>query len=414
MPHIKLPEAAPGLIGPLQQYPETAGPLAALAESLLRGPSPLSTAEREVIAAYVSDLNACFFCAETHSATARELLGRDASTMDQVLADGDRAAVDGRLRALLTIAGKVRESGRAVTDEDVARARAEGADDRAIHDTVLIAAAFAMFNRYVDGLATWAPTEPDAYRAFGVDLAAHGYLRRISERVDAAHRLWPAGASEAYVTAQSRLLAEERALRDHLERVATARRSLPPGAPLDGYLLDGDDGQIRLVDLFGEHDTLVVYHLMFPPGAAEACPMCSMWVDGFHGVSHHLTRNMSFAVVAKAPLDELRGWAYRRGWDGLRMLSSYHSSFNVDLGVEDPDGSQRPAISVFVRAGDEVRHAYTMQAGFSESEPDRGIDLLSPVWQVLDLLPKGRNDWWAGNGYAGRARGGQLAEHLNN
>jgi uncharacterized peroxidase-related enzyme len=175
MPHIDLPEAAPGLIGPLQRYPDTAGPLAELAHTLLRGPSALTAAEREMIAAYVSELNSCFFCAETHSATAQCLLGPDAGVMDQVRAEGDRAPVDGRLQALLGIAGKVQRSGRAVTDDDIARARAAGADDRAIHDTVLVAAAFCMFNRYVDGLATWAPTDPDTYHMFGLELAAKGY-----------------------------------------------------------------------------------------------------------------------------------------------------------------------------------------------------------------------------------------------
>jgi len=177
MPYIDLPHA-PGLLSLLQKFPATAGPLAELAQALLRGPSSLTPAEREVIAAYVSDLNECFFCAETHAATAAEMLGPDRAVMDQVREYGDKAPVSGRIQALLTIASKVRESGRAVTAEDVDRARAEGADDRAIHDTVLVTAAFCMFNRYVDGLATWAPTDADSYRMFGADLAAHGYRRR--------------------------------------------------------------------------------------------------------------------------------------------------------------------------------------------------------------------------------------------
>jgi predicted dithiol-disulfide oxidoreductase (DUF899 family) len=147
-----------------------------------------------------------------------------------------------------------------------------------------------------------------------------------------------------------------------------------------------------------------VYHLMLAPGDDEACPMCSMWVDGFHGVAHHLAQRTAFAVVAKAPLDDLRAWGRRRGWDGLRLLSSHRSTFNRDLHAEDDDG-QRPGISVFTRDGDTVRHSYTMHADYSAEEPERGIDLYSPVWQVLDLLPQGRGTWYAANEYAGRGRG---------
>jgi predicted dithiol-disulfide oxidoreductase (DUF899 family) len=219
--------------------------------------------------------------------------------------------------------------------------------------------------------------------------------------------LWPPGASDAYVSARQDLLARERELRDQLERLAEARRALPAGAVLPDYVLDeGEQRRTHLADLFDGHDTLVIYHMMFQPGDDEACAMCSMWVDGFDGVSVHLAQRASFAVVAKAPIDDIRAWAKRRGWTRVRLLSSYLSTFNADLGVEDPDGSQRPAISVFLREeGGTVRHAYTMQAGFSSTEQDRGIDLLSPVWQVLDLLPQGRNGWWAGNDYVDRLAG---------
>jgi uncharacterized peroxidase-related enzyme len=147
----------------LAGYPETAGPLNALGEALLRGPSPLTPAQRETIAAYVSRRNECTFCAETHGAVARHLAGGDTD-------------VDDRLSALLAIAEKVRVDGRSVTPDDIARARAAGADDRGIHDTVLIAAAFSMFNRYVDGLATTIPADPAIYEHRARDLAENGYL----------------------------------------------------------------------------------------------------------------------------------------------------------------------------------------------------------------------------------------------
>ncbi|MFG1922366.1 carboxymuconolactone decarboxylase family protein [Cryptosporangium sp. NPDC048952] len=159
MPHINLPPL-PGLVGLLAARPDVAAPLSALAETLLRGPSPLTPGQRETIAAHVSRGNGCEFCAETHGAAARELGGSDAG-----------------LEPLLAIAEKVRVDGRSVSEEDVARAREAGADDAAIHDTVLIAAAFSMFNRYVDGLGTTVPSDPAHYAQHGRALAEGGYLR---------------------------------------------------------------------------------------------------------------------------------------------------------------------------------------------------------------------------------------------
>jgi uncharacterized peroxidase-related enzyme len=178
MPHIALPADRPGISGLMDAYPETEKKLNALADVLLRGPSSLTPAEREMIATYVSHRNECQFCTACHAAAARHLLGGEqASLMDDVLADGVDAAPDARLRALLVIAGKVQQDGRLVSEADVAAARAAGADDKALHDTVLIAAAFCMFNRYVDGLATWTPTDPAIYDRIGAALATRGYRR---------------------------------------------------------------------------------------------------------------------------------------------------------------------------------------------------------------------------------------------
>lgn len=232
--------------------------------------------------------------------------------------------------------------------------------------------------------------------------------------VDAAamEPMWPEGAGEEYIAARMELAKAERRLRDQIEEVAAARRQVPPGLVLDDYsFAEGptDLGRpepirtTRLRDLFGQHDTLVVYHLMFHPDDDEACPMCSMWVDGFQGVAHHLAQRTSFAVIAKAPLPKLRGWAVRRGWDGLRILSSHDTTFNADLNAERPNGDQRPMISVFTPEGDRVRHHYTLPANFLD-DAQRGIDQLSPVWNILDLLPAGRGDWYAENHYAGRDR----------
>ncbi|WP_433872597.1 DUF899 family protein [Saccharopolyspora sp. CA-218241] len=227
-------------------------------------------------------------------------------------------------------------------------------------------------------------------------------------------RLWPRSADPEYVEARRALRAAERELVDAVERVAAARRSLPPGGLLGDHVFvegpgdlarDEPEAEVGLLDLFGEHDTLLIYHLMFAPGAGQGCPMCSMWVDGFHGVAHHLAQHTAFAVVAKAPSAELRAWGRARGWEGLRLVSSYGTDFNIELGVEEADGHQQPGVSVLLREGRGVRHFYTGQAAFTTVERERGIDLLSPVWQALDLLPTGRGQWYAGNSYTGASRG---------
>ena len=179
MAHITLPDGEPGIIGPLVAYRETEQHLDGLANALMRGPSSLTAAEREVIATYVSAGNECYFCTNSHAAAARQLLGERSGLMSDILTDVTTAAVDEKLRALLLIAGKVRRDGRLVTEDDVCRARDAGADDKAIHDTVLIAAVFCMFNRYVDGLATWAPRDPKVYEEIGARIAHKGYGSRF-------------------------------------------------------------------------------------------------------------------------------------------------------------------------------------------------------------------------------------------
>ena len=187
MPHIDLPPGLPGILGPMAFSPETAEPLNLLAERLLRGPSTLTSAERELIATYVSSRNDCHFCQSSHGAAAAHHLDGDEELVVQVKADPDAAPVSPKLRALLRIAGKVQLSGKAVAAEDVERARDEGATDHEIHHPVLIAAAFCMYNRYVDGLGTWAPQESEAYRETGRRLAEDGYVR-AGQAVTAAAR----------------------------------------------------------------------------------------------------------------------------------------------------------------------------------------------------------------------------------
>ena len=182
MPHIDLPVGVPGIRSAFNFRPLTAGPLLELAEALLRADNTLSRGERELIAAYVSHLNECYYCETSHSRFAGLQLEGGAPLVEQVKRDPGQAAISEKLRALLAVAAKVQSGGRSVTEADIAAARAGGATDTEIHDTVLIAAAFCMYNRYVDGLATWAPTDPRAYDEMGSRIVEHGYLAPVPVR----------------------------------------------------------------------------------------------------------------------------------------------------------------------------------------------------------------------------------------
>ncbi|HVW98425.1 MAG TPA: carboxymuconolactone decarboxylase family protein [Mucilaginibacter sp.] len=178
MAHITLKnENLPGISGLLDYRPETAKPLLELAETLLRGPSTLSSGEREIIASSVSYWNQCHFCHTSHGAAAAAHLKQGASFIDQIKAGLPDMPISDKLRELLHIAHQVQRGGKQVTDEDIAAARKQGATDIEIHDTVLIAAAFCMYNRYVDGLGTWAPQANEDYMEMGQRLAFTGYKR---------------------------------------------------------------------------------------------------------------------------------------------------------------------------------------------------------------------------------------------
>lgn len=177
MAHITVPEGLPGIVGPLTFSPDTAKPLLILAETLLRGPNTLTSAEREMIAAHVSYRNHCDFCQLSHSAAAAAHLDGNYDLVEAAKTNPETAGISEKMKALLVIAGKVQQSGKHVSEDDVARARMHGAIDKEIHDAVLIAAAFCMYNRYVDGLATWQPLEREAYHDMGQRMAREGYLR---------------------------------------------------------------------------------------------------------------------------------------------------------------------------------------------------------------------------------------------
>jgi predicted dithiol-disulfide oxidoreductase (DUF899 family) len=208
---------------------------------------------------------------------------------------------------------------------------------------------------------------------------------------------------EAYQRARAELLEAEIALRDQCERVAALQRKLPVETEVEDYILEegpaelekaGPFTKVRLSGLFADvNKPLVVYQYMYGAAQKRPCPMCTLWIDGFNGVAHHLRQRVNFAVIAQVGLGELREWGRQRGWHRLRLVSSAGSNFKTDLQYEDPDGSQHPGISVFVRSPDgSVKHFYSSCAIMKE-KINRGIDLLSPVWNIFDLTPEGRGDW---------------------
>jgi uncharacterized peroxidase-related enzyme len=176
MAYIKLNNELPGITGLLENRPDTGQPIRELTQLLLRGPSSLTELERELIASLVSFRNECLFCTRAHSATVLAL-GGDEGLLDKVFNDPEHAPLSGKMKALLIIAGKVQQTGKAVTSENVQEAKIQGATDTEIHDTVLIAALFCLYNRYVDGLGTFRPEDPAYYGKLASRLVTIGYLR---------------------------------------------------------------------------------------------------------------------------------------------------------------------------------------------------------------------------------------------
>ena len=209
--------------------------------------------------------------------------------------------------------------------------------------------------------------------------------------------------SDEYRRRREELRVAELDLTDHVERVAQLRRRLPTDTVVEDYaLVDARSGAtVRLSELFtGADRALVVYHFMYGKAQTDPCPLCTMWIDGYDAVARHVSQNADFALVAAAEPQALVDHATARGWHDLRLLSAGDSSFKYDLGSEEPDGEQVEQISVFVRGADGiVRHVLSKGAQMAEDRRERGIDLLSPVWHLLDLTPHGRGDWYPTLGY---------------
>jgi predicted dithiol-disulfide oxidoreductase (DUF899 family) len=204
--------------------------------------------------------------------------------------------------------------------------------------------------------------------------------------------------SDDYRRQREELRVAELDLIDHAERVAALRRKLPADTVVDDYqLVDVANGErVRLSQLFSAPDrALILYHFMYGKAQTEPCPLCTMWIDGYNAAAPHLTQNVDFAVVAAADPDAINAHAASRGWSDLRLLSAGDSTFKHDLGSEEPDGTQTEWISVFTLGSDgHVRHVYSKGAQMADDRRERGIDLLTPVWNLLDLTPSGRPDWY--------------------
>jgi predicted dithiol-disulfide oxidoreductase (DUF899 family) len=209
-------------------------------------------------------------------------------------------------------------------------------------------------------------------------------------------RILMPGADDAYRQSRQRLREAEIQLRDRIEEVAAMRRALPLGPIVKDYEFTEGGDRLRLSDLFApDKPQLILYHLMYWSKEDEFCNMCSTWIDGFNGITPHVTQRVNFGIASRAPSEILRAWAKRRGWDRLRLLSS-SSEFARDIGAEDENGDPDSTIVVFVKDGDRIRHTYTAHAMLEDRQ--RGIDLLSPVWNLLDLTPGGRGeDWYPSN-----------------
>src|SRR5438477_893088 len=219
-----------------------------------------------------------------------------------------------------------------------------------------------------------------------------------------------------YLAKREELRLAEIELMRQRERVAELHRHLPTGAPIQDYAfeegprdLNGGDAPVRTVrlsELFTmPNRSLVIYHLMYGKRQTKACPMCTAWLDGANGVAHHLFQNLDFAVVAAADIPTLRAHARARGWDRLRLLSCGANTFKYDLGSEDREGNQDSEISVFSRDSEgALRHFYSAHPWMAPDLKERGIDLLNPVWNILDLTPKGRGEWYSDLGYGTKAR----------
>lgn len=207
------------------------------------------------------------------------------------------------------------------------------------------------------------------------------------------------GESEQCRTARNELVTAERELRRHVEQVAQLRRGLPlgGGVPHD-YQFDEPTGPVKLSGLFQPGlDTLAIYSFMYGPEMKSACPMCTAFLDSLNGAAQHISQRMNLALVAKSPVPRLQEFAQARGWNHLRLISSANNTYNRDYYGEDEKGAQLTMMNVFVRRDGRIYHYYATELAFDPADPgqnQRHIDMMWPLWNVLDLTPEGRGTDW--------------------
>jgi predicted dithiol-disulfide oxidoreductase (DUF899 family) len=206
-----------------------------------------------------------------------------------------------------------------------------------------------------------------------------------------------------YRKARNALLEEERALREHVERVAALRRTLPLGGTVaSDYVFEerGKDGRVssvKLSELFAPgKQSLMIYSFMFGPKMDHACPMCTSFLDSLNGAAPHLGQRMSLAVSARSSIERVADYGASRGWSNLRLLSSAKNSYQHDYLAEGDDGGQWPMANIFVQRDGEIRHFWGSELFFHPypSKDTRHVDQLRPLWNVLDLTPEGRGETW--------------------
>jgi predicted dithiol-disulfide oxidoreductase (DUF899 family) len=204
--------------------------------------------------------------------------------------------------------------------------------------------------------------------------------------------------TSAYRAARDKLLRAELDLRRQIEKVAKERRALPQGGevPKD-YVFQGKDGEVKLSQLFTKGDTLVAYSFMYGPKMDKPCPMCTAILDGLNGNAGHIAQRTNLVVIAKSPLERIVSFAKERGWTNLQLLSSAGNSYNADYHGEDAEGRQQPMLNVFHRSGGNIRHTWGSEllgAGEDPGQNARHVDLIWPLWNVLDVTPEGRGQDW--------------------
>jgi predicted dithiol-disulfide oxidoreductase (DUF899 family) len=216
---------------------------------------------------------------------------------------------------------------------------------------------------------------------------------------------FPAEPSQ-YRAARDELLAAERDLREHVERVAALRRGLPMGGlvPQDYVFEQSGGARVRLSQLFAPgKDTLVLYGFMYGPAMEKACPMCTAFLDGLNGNAVHIARRVNLAVVAQSPIERIEAYARSRDWTHLRMLSSAGTSFARDFHCEYASGAQNSILHVCARRPDGVHHFWSTELNLTPAEHGqnhRHIDMMWPLWNVLDTTPEGRGgDWYPSREY---------------